>query len=422
MARRLSLALALVALAVPAGAVEFNVNDKNDAPDAVIDGTCATALGVCSLRAAIQEANATAGADVINLPANKYTLKIVGGGEDAAAAGDLDVLDDLTIVGAGSKSTVIKGKKDRVFEVLGGTVAMSDLTISKGAVGTKGQIGDEFGGGGIRNHALLGLTRVIVTSNKVSDDGGGIANDGGTLTLTESTVGKNKAGDDAGGIDNDGGTLVLERSTVEKNSAGDEGGGLETESGDVVATDTTISSNKAKAGAGGINLEQGGTLDGTNVTISGNKAKTTGGGIRVEDGASAATLTSATLANNKAAEGGGIFNDGGSLTVVSALFHKNKKVTCVGAITSGGGNVEDTDECGFGVGDLGGAGKLKVKGLKSNGGPTKTHALAAGNPAIDAGRDDDCSVADQRGVPRVDVPGVGTAVCDAGAYEFVPEP
>jgi len=410
-------------LAAPAGAVDFTVNDKKDAPDAVIDGVCATATGVCSLRAAIQEANATAGADTISLPANKYALKIVGAGEDAAATGDLDISDDLAIVGAGAKATVIIGKKDRVFHVQSGTVvSMADLTISKGAVGKKGDLGNAFGGGGVRNEGDLTLSGVLVSGNKAADDGGGLSNDGGTLTLVAVTVSKNKSGDDAGGIDNDGGALIMTGTTVEKNKAADEAGGMETEGGAITAIDCTISSNTAKDDGGGVNLEQGGTFAGTNVTISGNKAKAEGGGLNIEDGLSSATLISATLANNKAKEGGGVFNDSGTISISSSLFHKNKKTTCVGTITSGGGNVEDSNDCGLGGSDLGGAGKLKVKGLKNNGGSTKTHALVAGNPAIDAGNDVDCPANDQRGVARIDVAGVGTATCDAGAYEFVPEP
>ena len=414
--------LVTLLLVSTAGAAQFTVNDKQDAPDSGLDGVCATAAGVCSLRAAIQEANASPGADTIQLPAAKYGLKLVGAGEDAAATGDLDITDDLTILGAGAGPTVVKGKKDRVFEILGATVAMSGLTVSKGTVGKKGDFGSEFGGGGIRNGGDLTLTDCVVTSNKASDDGGGLANDGGTLTLVRTTVSKNKAEDDAGGIDNDNGTVMLTETTVDKNQAGDEGGGMESEGGDTTATATTISNNKGKNNAGGVNLEQGGEFSGTNVTVSGNKAKTAGGGINVEDFTSSATLTSTSLKNNKARSGAAIANAGGTVTVTSSLFDKNKKSTCDGIITSGGGNVEDTDDCGLGGGDVRGAGKLKIKGLKDNGGPTKTHALVAGNPAIDAGNDAACPGVDQRGIGRVDVPGVGSATCDAGAYEFVPPP
>jgi len=57
----------------------FVVNSTDDAVDANIgDGICATASGFCTLRAAVQEANAHLGPDVISLPAGTYTLAIAG--------------------------------------------------------------------------------------------------------------------------------------------------------------------------------------------------------------------------------------------------------------------------------------------------------------------------------------------------------
>ena len=56
-------------------------------------------------RAAIQEANALTGADVIQVPAGVFTLNIAGAGEDASATGDLDITEDLTLIGAGAAST-----------------------------------------------------------------------------------------------------------------------------------------------------------------------------------------------------------------------------------------------------------------------------------------------------------------------------
>src|SRR5438034_3722196 len=64
-----------LALAGPTRAATFNVNSTTDAVDAHPgDGACATAAPtpVCTLRAAIQEANALRGADVINLQAQTY--------------------------------------------------------------------------------------------------------------------------------------------------------------------------------------------------------------------------------------------------------------------------------------------------------------------------------------------------------------
>ena len=57
-----------------------------------------------------------------------------------------------------------------------------------------------------------------------------------------------------------------------------------------------------------------------------------------------------------------------------------------------------------------------LKPLADNGGPTKTHALPAGSPAIDASPDDaDCAATDQRGVRRPQGP-----ACDIGAFEKGP--
>ena len=81
------------------------------------------------------EANAWAGADTIELPADTYRLTIPGRDEDEGATGDLDPKGELTIEGAGEASTIIDGGGvDRVFETLGGddVLTISDLTIRNG--------------------------------------------------------------------------------------------------------------------------------------------------------------------------------------------------------------------------------------------------------------------------------------------------
>jgi predicted outer membrane repeat protein len=404
------------------GGTVFTVDTTADLPDAAIDGICATVEGSCSPRAAVQEANATPESDVINLPRGKFKLKLEGAGEDQAATGDLDILADLTIQGAGADATQLQGKNDRIFEIFNCTVTITDLTVTKGKVGDRDDIGDEFNGGGIRTEGDLTLTDVVVKNNKSSDDGGGIASFG-TLTLTRVTVSKNKAGDDAGGVDNDDGTVTMTDTTISKNKAGGETGGLETEGGLMTALRVTIDSNSAKSDAGGVGIEQDGTFEGTNVTISGNKAAENGGGVNLDDSTSTLVLTNVTLKGNKAKEGGAAVSNvfGGSAMLANSLLEKNKKVTCAGVVTSGGGNVEDTDTCGFGVSDLAGIKKLKIAGLKNNGGLTRTHALKEGSPAVDVASDAQCPATDQRGAARVDIPGTGTTTCDSGAFEQQPE-
>jgi len=57
--------------------------------------------------------------------------------------------------------------------------------------------------------------------------------------------------------------------------------------------------------------------------------------------------------------------------------------------------------------------------LANNGGPTMTHALLPGSPALETALDAECPAADQRGVPRpFDADGDGVARCDVGAYEL----
>src|ERR1700690_3615662 len=116
---RSSLPLALPLVFSPASrAATFNVNSTADAVDASPgDGTCATAGGDCTLRAAIMEANALPGSHTINVPAGLYILTIPGIGEENAAQGDLDVTGSVTIAGAGPGSTIVDGGGiDRVFE------------------------------------------------------------------------------------------------------------------------------------------------------------------------------------------------------------------------------------------------------------------------------------------------------------------
>ena len=59
--------------------------------------------------------------------------------------------------------------------------------------------------------------------------------------------------------------------------------------------------------------------------------------------------------------------------------------------------------------------------LADNGGPTLTHALLPGSPAIDAVTAGNCPAADQRGVSRPqDGTGDGVRACDIGAFEVAP--
>src|SRR5438094_10032224 len=121
-------------------AATFNVTSTIDAVEASPgDGICASAGSQCTLRAAVQEANALPGADTIMLPAGTYVLTVGGASarcEDAAAKGDLDITDDVTIIGAGAPITIIDGNGiDRVFDVAA-QANIRGVTIRNGNAGT----------------------------------------------------------------------------------------------------------------------------------------------------------------------------------------------------------------------------------------------------------------------------------------------
>ncbi len=205
-------------LPVSARAASFEVDATFDAVDAAVgDGICAAAGGECTLRAAVQEANALPGTDTIRLPAGIFRIELVGV-DDAAAAGDLDVTDDLEIVGVDSALSVIDAggvsgflsiASRAVVEVRGvefrnGAVERSDYW--HGAVVNFGTlafdnctVADSFGdtAGVIGNLHWFEVRNSTLRDNRGVLFGGG----SGTTVLHGSTVGGNEDLADADGSD-----------------------------------------------------------------------------------------------------------------------------------------------------------------------------------------------------------------------------
>ncbi len=462
--------LLLLSHRLPASAspsATFTVNTQLDGVDMNIgDGLCDIdpAPGQqCSLRAAIQEANATAAADTIILPAGLYPLNVLGANEDAAATGDLDITEPLTLQGAGAGSTSIIGSRslasgyDRVLDIYA-EATISDVTIRHGRA---------IYGGGVKSIATVTLTNVVVAENDAHTDSGGIFN-GGSMTLANSQVISNTAASKVGGIYNAhhltlvnsvvsgnstatgeaGGLynltftsiMTLTNSTVSENMA-ERGGGLFNNGGWVTMVGSTFSGNKAVILHGGA-IYNSGHLNMLNSTISGNRAANFGGGLFNEP-TGAVSIKSSTIPfnfaddnDNNVGSGGGIYNNGGSVQLGNSILWGNVRRNlifhtadeCGGTITSMGYNwLKTMDSCAyvFGVVDITGLDPL-LGPLQNNGGPTATHALLAGSPAIDSGpttycRDHNNAVlaTDQRGLNRhADGNGNLTAFCDPGAFEF----
>src|SRR5262245_2020476 len=243
-----------------------------------------------SLREAISRANATPGLETITLKAGVYNITLPGH-ESFNAAGDFNIQDSVTIVGASAGTTIIDGRqKDRVFDIFG--PAPSSLRVTFQGVTIRGGLNDTFfGGGGILvGNADLVVRDCLITGNRTALVGGGISNAyapaTGKVTLVRSTVSRNVADGSGGGLYvgtdavGQGGNLTVKRSTVRRNLSNGQGGGIL--AGTVTLTGSTVSGNAADYG-GGINAV---TATLTNCTINGNTVGTNGGGIHVTRDAS----------------------------------------------------------------------------------------------------------------------------------------
>ncbi|HUE25509.1 MAG TPA: CSLREA domain-containing protein, partial [Solirubrobacteraceae bacterium] len=217
--------IGLAAAGAPAAsAASFVVNSTADQPDAKVgDHLCITAAATCTLRAAVQEANADGGANTILVPGGHYRLTIPPAteagfaGQDDAGAGDLDVTGTLTVRGAGPRQTVIDGGGlDRVFSIANNaTASISDLTITGGDATGGGTSREIDMGGGIYNTGTLTLDRVSMVRNNADGGGAVFSIPGSYITITDSLIAHNTAYE-AGGIRFDSGGELI-NSTITDN-------------------------------------------------------------------------------------------------------------------------------------------------------------------------------------------------------------
>jgi CSLREA domain-containing protein len=370
--RTLEAAFVLLALAVSISAASAAVYIPTKTTDSA-DGSC---NADCSLREAVLAANTKPGDDVILLRPGVYLLSLAGN-EDLGATGDLDVQDDLVILGAGAAGTILDGDGlDRILQVPSGiALELRDVTLRNGRAQT---------GGAILNLGETTILRSVLSGNSSTVGfGGAILTNGQGSSLT--------------------------------------------------VTDSTLASNTAQGGGGAI--AAGGEVELDNVTVSGNRsAADHGGGLYVFADARVAVNNATLVANTAGLSGGGIFAEvsafvGFPPSVTNSIVAGNTAATspdCAGDLESG------YDLIGNGAGCLGpSAARHDIVGtpaspinplvspLAQNGGPTPTRSLAAGSPALNAGHPgtpgsggDACTATDQRGAAR---PG-GTR-CDIGAFE-----
>ena len=260
----------------------------------------------------------------------------------------------------------------------------------------------------------LQFVRIEMTDiySNTASHGGGFDDDfvgPGPVVFLNCNLHHNTSASLGGAIENYG-TLAISNSTLNANSTGIMGGGIYTEGGTVTIASSTLSGNLVTNGSGGgifnnVSLgDTGGTLNLFNSTIASNSAAGGfGGGITNHSGTVNAGNT--IMAGNTAQNAGSGPDFAGILISQGYNLFGNSSGLHFFGILAG---------CLFNYNPLLGP-------LKDNGGPTLTHALLPGSPALDAGLGGPAT--DQRGAPRpVDDPAIPNASpgdgSDIGAFEF----
>jgi len=362
----------------------FEVNTTVDADD----GACApvgTGNG-CTLREAINAANADAGAETITF-APALTS---GGPATISLLTELpNITTDMTIQGPGANLLTVERNSGatnfRIFTINTGTVIISGLTISKGVLASSGQ------GGGIFNNtgATLTINNCAISGNQVGSSGfGGGIYSAGTLTLNSSTINNNHvntSGGEGGGIYDAGASMNINNSTISGNTTGTDskGGGIYNANAlPLVISNSTVTLNTTSTGAlsagGGIYLASA-NLTLKNTIVGGGNSSPVGPDI-------SGTLQSDGFNLIQSTSGATINQNGGA-----------------------GPNITGQDPL--------------LNPLADNGGGTFTHSLQCTSPAIDKGKNFGLTT-DQRGGTRpfdladsVYPNAAGGDGSDIGAYE-----
>ena len=362
--------------------------------------------------------NVTVTASTISDNSAKVDGRRVGGGGIAAFNGDVTITGS-TISGNSTTSSAGGGYGGGIFTD-SGDVTITSSTISGNSANNGGGI---FAGGDVT------ITSSAISGNSADDDGVGFGGGifaPGDVTVTGSTISDNSANSKfdiafGGGIAA-GDVVTVTNSTISGNSANSNidfayGGGII--AFDVVTvTNSTISSNSAtgvKFGAGG-GIAAFDDVTVTDSTISGNSvpgANSSGGGIWIED--DPVTIENSIVAGNHADSGTSpdLSPGSGPLTIRYSLIGDNTGTGLAPA------PVGMPDANGNLIGTAASPIDPMLGPLQDNGGPTFTHALLPGSPAINAG--DPGFVPppdfDQRGDPFVRVL---DGRIDMGAFERQP--
>jgi predicted outer membrane repeat protein len=338
--------------------------------------------GPGSLRQAVLDANATAGADIIAFQAGLT-------GTLTLTLGEILITDSVDVRGPGAGVLAVHGNDaSRIFRVQNALSAVdaivSGLTLTHGS--------GRFGGAVAVFGENLTLRNVVVSDSLALFSGGNLYIESGFLTVQESTI-TGGAADDGGGIAVEDGSLAIDRSTVMANQA-DRGGAIYAAGALAQIVSSTISGNSASSNGGGVFGEFLSTFEVRFTTVSDNSAGLAGGSFYLQS-QSTLELDHAIVANGTPQD---LVQTGSTINSVWSLIEAP-----AGAINGlNANNILGVDP--------------GLAPLADNGGPTQTHALLPDSPALNAG--DPAAITgeppatDQRGFARI----VGGRV-DLGSYE-----
>ena len=342
-----------------------------------------------SLRRAIEKANAHVGRDRI---------------EFARGIGRIEVRRALTVKGP----TTIDGPGAGRLAVQGRDSGTDLRFVTSGRSSVHGLTLDRIS---VRGKSLGGNTDLRLTESRLSGhgiDAPGVRMEGPTDLRAELNVSRTRIAGFEVGIDTVYMGGRIDRVLITRNEPG---GGISIGEGGFEITKSTISGNTGTEG-GGISSGYYANALVTNSTISGNTATVSGGGLF-----GYVNVRGSTVTDNSAPKGGGFHPYGGvdSASFEGSIVAGNSApagADCFGnpvIVDSKGGNVFGLDGCGAPSGEDVLAADPGLRPLDDNGGPTPTHALRQGSPAIDNAPDLDLPV-DQRGRKRDGQP-------DSGSFE-----
>jgi len=326
-----SLALCFYLLPAHLNAKDFNVNTTIDAIDTNPGDTiCRTAADTCSLRAAVMEANALEGADVIYLQAEQYDLTIGNKDENEAFGGDLDILDSVSIIGKGKEITTITGSNQfRIFSILPKNnsfpeVSITDMTITQG-------IPDQIGAVIVNNSILL-LDNVIVeyagSDPSLKTNTPAILNVNSVLMISNSTIRNNDQAI----------VTVLSRVTISNsifennrnivNATGETGAAIHANNNYLLITSTVFRNNTSKNDGGAISAEFSDLTLNENEFLgnqSGSSDYTYGGALYLYR--SITSITNSIFQINIAyGAGGAIYHNEGNLYITKSKYINNSAI------------------------------------------------------------------------------------------------